>query len=96
MCRGRFYTGVISQYQQKRVSKESVGLKIPRIKKMITIWGEVFFKLRVSFDELGSRKKVLLESSNSIETHIDVVVEVLEVHISVTFGFCIDGEFVEF
>ena len=59
-------------------------------------WDEVFFRLRVSFYELVSSKKFLLGSSHLIETHIDVVLEVLEFQISVDFGFCIDGEFIEF
>ena len=43
-----------------------------------------------------SRKKVLSYSSHLIETHTDVVVEVLEIRISVTFKFCIFEEFIEF
>ena len=35
-------------------------------------------------------KKFLSESSNCIETHIDVVVEVLKVQSSVTCEFCLD------
>ena len=54
-------------------------LKIPRIGRVITICDEVFFKLRVYFDGLVTRKKVLSESRHRIETHIDVVVEVLKV-----------------
>ena len=41
------------------------------------IWGELFFKIRVSFDGMVISKKVLSESSHSIETHLDVAVEVL-------------------
>ena len=65
--------------------KVSVYLKIPRIGRVITIWDELFFKLRVSFDGLVRRKKVLSESSHMIETHICVVVGVIVVHISVSF-----------
>ena len=54
------------------------------------IWDEVFFKLRVSFYGLVSRKKVFSAFSHRNETHIDVVVEVIEVQISVAFGLCID------
>ena len=50
-----------------------------RIGRMRAIWDEVLFKLRVSFGELVSSKKVFSESSHHIETHIDVVVEVIEV-----------------
>ena len=67
------------QCHQQRVSKGSVDLCIPRIGRVTTIWDEVFFKLRVSFDELVIRKKVFSESSHCIETRLDVVVEVLEV-----------------
>ena len=54
------------------------------------IWDELFCKLRVSFDGLVTSKKVLSESSHIIDTYIDVVVEVLEVHISVSFELCLD------
>ena len=50
--------------------------------------GKVFFKLRVTFDGLVSRKKVFSNSIHYIDTHIDVVVEVLEVHSSVDFELC--------
>ena len=39
-------------------------------------------------------KKVFYEYSHRIETHIDVVVEVLEVQSSVSFELCIDEEFI--
>ena len=42
------------------------------------------------------RKKVFSESSHCIETHLDVVVEVLEVKISISFLLCIHKEFIEF
>ena len=50
---------------------------------------EVFSELRVYFDVLVRRNKVFSESSHCIETYIDVVVEVLEVHISAAFEFCL-------
>ena len=78
------------------MSKVSVYLNIPIVERVITIWDELFCKLRVSFDGLVIRNKVLSKSSHRIETHIDVVVEVLEVQISVSFGLCIDEEFIEF
>ena len=67
------------------MSKVSVSLIIPRIGGVITIWDKLFFKIRVSFDELVIIIKVLLEPNHGIETHIDVVLEVHEVHISVAF-----------
>ena len=55
------------------------------------IWDGLFFKIRVYFDGLVSRKKVFLESSHLIDTHLDVVVELLDFHSSFAFGLCIDG-----
>ena len=63
---------------------------------MIIIWDEVFCKLRMSFDGLVTRKEVFLESSHSINTHLDMVVEVLDIKRSVYFNFCIDEQFIEF
>ena len=78
------------------MSNGSVCLKITRIGRVITIWYEVFFKIRVSFYGLVRRNKVFLESSHHIKTYIDVVVEVIEVQSSVSFEFCLDEEFIEF
>ena len=63
---------------------------------MITILYEVFCKLRLSFDGLVNRKKVLSESSHSIETHIDVVVEFIEFQGSASFEFFLYEELIEF
>ena len=93
---GIFYTCVISHCHQHLVSKGSVGLCIPRIGRVIPIWDKLFFKLRVSFYGLVSRKKVFSESSRRIETHLNVVLEVLEVQSSVAFELCLDEEFIEF
>ena len=76
------------------MSKESIYLKIPRIGRVITIWDEVLFKLIVYFNVLVSRKKFFSESIHCINTHLDMVVEVLEVQRSVYFEFCIDEEFI--
>ena len=54
------------------------------------IWDEVFLKLRVYFVGLINNKKVLSDSGHHIETHLDVGVEVLEVHSSVSFELCLD------
>ena len=78
------------------MSKVIVYLKILRIGRVITIWDEVLFTLRVSFDGMVSSKKVLSEFSHRIETHLDVVVEVLEVQSSVSFDFCLNEELIEF
>ena len=50
----------------------------------------------MSFDGLVIKNKVLLESICRIERHLDVVVEVLEVHKIVDFQLCPDEEFIEF
>ena len=60
------------------------------------IWDKVLFKLRVSFDVLVIRKKVFSESSYRIETHIDVVVEIIKFQSSIYFEFYLDEEFIEF
>ena len=63
---------------------------------MIAIWDKVFFKIRVSFDGLAIRKEVFSESSHRIETHPDVVKEVLEIQSSVSFELCLDEDLIEF
>ena len=72
------------------MSKGSVGLSIPIIGRVVAIWEKLFFKIRVSFDGLVIRKKVLSESRHYIETHLGVVVEVIEVQRSVAFELCLD------
>ena len=62
---------------------------------MISIWDEVFLKLRVSFDGLLTRKEVLSESSNLIEAHLDVVVEVLDIQSILSFELYLDEEIIE-
>ena len=57
---------------------------------MITIWDEVLCKLRLSFDGLVTRKEVFSESSHRIESHLDVVVEVLDIQSIVSFDLCLD------
>ena len=69
---------------------------IPGVGRVIVIWDEVFFKLRVYFDGLVIRKEVLSESSHRIERHLDVVKEILEIKSSVSFEFCLDEELIEF
>ena len=63
---------------------------------MIAICYEVLFKIRFYFDGLVIRNEVITESSHRIETHIDVVKEVIEIQSSVSFEFCIDKELIEF
>ena len=78
------------------MSKGSVYLDVPGLGRVIEIWDKVFFKLRVYFDGLVIRKEVFYESSHRIETHLDVVKEVLEIQSSVSFEFCLDEELIEF
>ena len=49
------------------------------------IWHEVFLKIGVPFGGLVSRKEVFLDSSHCIEINLDVVVEIIEVNIIVSF-----------
>ena len=63
---GLYYTGSIFQGHKKGVAKVIVGICIPRLWRKRKIWDKVLLKLRVSFDVLVSRKKVLLESSHHI------------------------------
>ena len=78
------------------MSKGSVYLDIPGIGRVITIWDEVFFKIRVSSDGLVTRREVFSESSHCIESHLAVFIEVLEIKIIVSFEFCLDEELIEF
>ena len=78
------------------MSKGSVYLDIPGIGRVIAVWDEIFFKLRVSFDGLVIRKEVFSDSSHRIESHLDVVKEVLEIQSSVSFELCIDEDLIEF
>ena len=76
--------------------KGTVYLDIPGIGTVIAIWDEVFFKLRVSFDVMVTRKGFFSDSSHRIEAYLDVVVEVLEIYSSVSFKLCLDEELIEF
>ena len=61
---------------------------------VIAIWDELLFKLRVYFYGLVTRKEVFSEYIHRIEAHIDVVIEVLDIQISVSFEFCLDEELI--
>ena len=78
------------------MSNGSVHLDIPGIGRVIAIWDEVFFELRVSFYGPVIRKEVFSESSHRIETHLDAVKEVIDIQSSVSFEFCLDEELIEF
>ena len=60
------------------------------------IWDKLFFKLRVSLDGLVIRKKVFYEYSHRIDTHLDLVREISEIQISVSFEFYLDEELIKF
>ena len=76
------------------MSKGGVYLDIPGVGDLIAIWDKALFKLRIAFDGLVIMKKAYLESSHLIETHLDMVVEVIEIQISVSFEFCLDEELI--
>ena len=84
-CHGRFYIGVVCHGHQKVVSKVMLCMFITGIVRVRTIWHKILLKLEVSFDGIVSRKEVISDSSHYIETHIDVIIEILEVQISVSF-----------
>ena len=63
---------------------------------MIAIWDKVFFKLRVLVDGQVIRKKVFSKSSHSIERHLELVIEVLEIQSSVSFELYLDEELIEY
>ena len=63
---------------------------------MIAIWDNVFFKIRVLVHGQVIRKEFFSESSHRIERHLDVVIEVLEIHSSASFEFCLDEELIGF
>ena len=71
-------------------------MEIPGIGRVIAIWDELFFKVRVSFDGMVIRKEVFSESIHHIETHLDVIKEVIEIQSSVSFELCLDGGLIEF
>ena len=48
----------------------------------------------MSFDVLVARRKIVLESSHRMNKHVDMIVEVLEVQISVAFELCIEEELI--
>ena len=77
------------------MSNGSVYLDIPGIGRVIAIWDELLFKIRVPFDRLVIREDVFSDSSQGIETHLDVVKEVLEIQSSVSFELCLDEELIE-
>ena len=59
MCHLVFYTGFICKGHKKVVDEVIVGVCIPRLWRKRTIKGKVLLKLRVSFDVMVSRNKVL-------------------------------------
>ena len=78
------------------MSKGSVYLNIPIIGRVITIWDELFCKLRESVYGPVTRKKVFYKYSHRIDTHIDLIVEFIKVHSCVSFELCLDEELIEY
>ena len=50
----------------------------------------------MSFDGLVISKELLSDSSHRIETHLDVVKEVLEIQSSASFELCLDEDLIKF
>ena len=71
-------------------------MEIPRIGRVIAIWYEGLFKLRVYFYGMVTRKEVLSEYSHHIDAHLDMVKEVIDIQSSVSFEFCLDEDLIEF
>ena len=63
---------------------------------LIMIWDEVFCKIRLSSDGLVTRKEFFSGSNYRIKTHLDVVVEVLEIQSSLSLELFIDEYLIEF
>ena len=63
---------------------------------MVTIWDEVFYKLRVSFDGLVTREEVFSESCHRIEAYLDLVVKFLDINSSLSFQIGIVEDFIYF
>ena len=63
-CHWVFYTCFICKGYKNGVEKVIVGICIPRLWRKRTIRDKLFLKLRVSFDVLVSRNKVLSDSSH--------------------------------
>ena len=62
---------------------------------MIGKWDNVFFKIIVLLDVQEIRKKVYYEFSDSMERHLDVVKEIIDIKSGVSFEFCLDEELME-
>ena len=77
------------------MSEGSACLLIPIVRRVRAIWHEVFVKLVFPFDALVFKKDIFSESSHFIETYIYVVIDIIEVHSIVYFGFCFGYKFIE-
>ena len=78
------------------MSKGSLYLNIPGIGRVIAIWDELFLKMRASFDGLVIRREVFSKCIHHIETHLNVVKNILEIQSSVSFEFYLDEKLIEF
>ena len=71
-------------------------MDIPGIGRVVTIWDEVFCKIRFYFNGLVTRNEVLLEYIHRIKANLDMVVEVLDIQISISFEFCLGDDLIQF
>ena len=67
-----------------------------RIRKGYRDLGQSIIQTQSVFGGLVIRREVLSESSHRIETHLDVVKEIIEIQSSVSFELCLDEELIEF
>ena len=63
---------------------------------VIGFWDNVFFKIIVLLDGQEIRKEMFSEFSYHIESHLDVVIEILEIQSSVSFEFYLDEELIKY
>ena len=77
------------------MSNGVVYLAIPFEGDVIGKWDNVFFKIIVLLDVQEIRKKVYSEFSYSMERHLDVVIEILEIQSSASFEFYLDEELIK-
>ena len=77
------------------MSNGVVYLAIPFEGDVIGKWDNVLFKIIVLLDVQEIRKKVYSEFSDSMERHLDVVIEILETESSVSFEFYLDEELIK-
>ena len=73
-----------------------VYLASPFEGNVIGKWDNVFFKIIVLLDVQEIRKKVKSEFSDSMERHLDVVIEILDIQSRFSFEFNLDEELIKY